>query len=71
MNMDYSICNGLSRNSEEIERGRVMYDIFCQWHLHFMERVARSKYFFLPPGMKIEGGVGTWHIQAHNEKCYP
>ena len=71
MNMDYSICNALSRNSDDIDIGRVMYDIFCQWHLHIEERIKRSKFLSLPPNMKIQGGVGTWHIQAHKEQCYP
>lgn len=71
MNSDYSICQALSRNAEGVDNARVLYDIFCQWHIHFPDRVAKSDYLVLPPGMKVGGGVGLWHLNGHDPKCYP
>jgi hypothetical protein len=37
INMDYSICKALSFNMEGIPVALVMYDIMCQYRVHFQE----------------------------------
>jgi hypothetical protein len=37
INMDYSICKALSYNMEDIPVALVMYDIMCQYRVHFKE----------------------------------
>lgn len=71
MNIDYSVCNTVARNSEGADRARLLYDIFCQWHIHFDERVARSEHLSFPTHLKLEGGVGIFHVGGHTDDCYP
>ncbi|KAG1826707.1 uncharacterized protein BJ212DRAFT_1257706, partial [Suillus subaureus] len=35
MNMDYSICNALKYPSEDIGSALIIYDVACQWSIHF------------------------------------
>jgi hypothetical protein len=40
--MDYSICKALSYNMDDIPVALVMYDIMCQYGVHFKEQVKNS-----------------------------
>ena len=70
MNMDYSFCQALSYNSEGLPGGLGAYDIFCQWIIHFLERVENSEYLSVPDLMEIVGGVGKWHLAGHVPGCF-
>ena len=50
INMDYSICKALSYNMGEIPVALVMYDIMCQYRVHFKERVMNIPELFLNKG---------------------
>ncbi|KAG1906569.1 uncharacterized protein F5891DRAFT_901580, partial [Suillus fuscotomentosus] len=53
MNMDYSICNALKYPSEDIGSALIIYDVACQWSIHFHERVNQSYHLSLPQSIKI------------------
>ena len=50
---------------------RIYYDVFCQWIVHFFERVEKSKYLSIPTGMKIDGGIGMFHMGQYILQCFP
>lgn len=70
MNADYSICQALNYHSDGFNRGDVIYDIACQWSIHFAERVQRSTSLSLSEKMKIFAAVGKFHLGAHVKECF-
>lgn len=48
-----------------------MYDICCQWIIHFKERVSESEFLELWESMEITGAIGKWHLAAHIPECFP
>ena len=70
INMDYSICHGLSYNSKGLN-ALLSYDIACQWSKHFRERTSTNKYL---PQVNHDGltfAVGKFHLSAHIPTCFP
>ncbi|KAG1726910.1 hypothetical protein EDB19DRAFT_1606779, partial [Suillus lakei] len=39
MNVDYSICNAMNYHSDNIETSLIIYDIGCQWCIHFKDHI--------------------------------
>ncbi|KAH9012959.1 hypothetical protein EDB83DRAFT_2233526, partial [Lactarius deliciosus] len=71
INMDYSICKALSYNMEDIPVALVMYDIMCQYGVHFQERVERSPELSLSSTLQLRTGIGLFHIHGHQDSCLP
>ncbi|KAH9031441.1 hypothetical protein EDB83DRAFT_2229595 [Lactarius deliciosus] len=71
INMDYSICKALSYNMEDIPMALVMYDIMCQYRVHFQERVKNSPELSLPSSLQLWMGIGLFHIHGHQDSCLP
>ncbi|KAI9430106.1 hypothetical protein H4582DRAFT_1799728, partial [Lactarius indigo] len=78
INMNYSICKALSYNmkdipSEEIvtPMALVMYDIMCQYRVHFQKRVKCSPELSLPSSLTLQMGIGLFHIHGHQNSCLP
>ncbi|KAI9430770.1 hypothetical protein BJY52DRAFT_1133495 [Lactarius psammicola] len=71
INMDYSICKALFYNMEDIPVVLVMYDIMCQYHVNFKERVAKSPGLSLFSSMELRTGIGLFHIHGHQDSCLP
>ncbi|KAH9037588.1 hypothetical protein EDB84DRAFT_1268706 [Lactarius hengduanensis] len=73
INMDYSICKALSYNMEDIPVALVMYDIMCQYRVHFEERIKSSPELSLPSSESLElrMGIGLFHIHGHQDSCLP
>ncbi|KAG1877557.1 hypothetical protein F4604DRAFT_1924204 [Suillus subluteus] len=71
MNMDYSICNAVKYTPEPIGSTLIIYDVACQWSIHFAERVDQSYHLSLPEGTKILPAVGKFHLSAHKLQCFP
>ncbi|KAG1845638.1 hypothetical protein F4604DRAFT_1688621 [Suillus subluteus] len=71
MNMDYSICNAVKYTPEPIGSMLIIYDVACQWSIHFAERVDQSYHLSLPEGTKILPAVGKFHLSAHKLQCFP
>lgn len=70
MNIDYSVCNGLSYGSETLNSGLVIYDIGCQWWIHFLRRLRQSRFLSIPDKMKLVTAVGSFHLGAHIPECF-
>ncbi|KAF8259485.1 hypothetical protein EI94DRAFT_1615775, partial [Lactarius quietus] len=71
INMDYSICKALSYNMEDIPVALVMYDIMCQYSVHFRKRVENSPELTLPSSLELQTGIGLFHIHGHQDSCLP
>ncbi|KAH8977209.1 hypothetical protein EDB86DRAFT_3092913 [Lactarius hatsudake] len=71
INMDYSLCKALSYNMEDIPVALVMYDIMCQYGVHFQERVERSPELSLSSSLQLRTGIGLFHIHGHQDSCLP
>ena len=70
MNIDYSVCNGLSYGSETLNSGLVIYDIGCQWWIDFLRRLRQSRFLSIPDKMKLVTAVGSFHLGAHIPECF-
>jgi hypothetical protein len=68
--MDYSICQALKRFPQH-QRALIIYDICCQWIIHFRERVSESEFLELSDSIEITGTVGKFHLAAHIPECFP
>ncbi|KAH8999945.1 hypothetical protein EDB86DRAFT_2802164 [Lactarius hatsudake] len=71
INMDYSLCKALSYNMEDIPVALVMYDIMCQYGVHFQEWVERSPELSLSSSLQLRTGIGLFHIHGHQDSCLP
>ncbi|KAH8982005.1 hypothetical protein EDB86DRAFT_2767745, partial [Lactarius hatsudake] len=73
INMDYSICKALSYNMEDMPVALVMYDIMCQYRVHFEERIKSSPELSLPSSESLDlcMGIGLFHIHGHQDSCLP
>lgn len=71
-NMDYALCDGMKHAN--IPTGTKVfnwYDIFCQWRIHLMERIAASGgTLTLPQDVEIDGGIGLFHVHGHADQCF-
>jgi hypothetical protein len=71
VNVDYSVCNALTFNSHGLQEGLVIYDVMCQYYVHFDERISKaSEYLSLDPDMKVLGAVGKFHLADHVDSCF-
>ncbi|KDR65066.1 hypothetical protein GALMADRAFT_82316, partial [Galerina marginata CBS 339.88] len=71
MNVDWAVAEGI-RNTNIPLNGRILmlYDIFCQWSIYQKWRFDEpSGHLTLPAGLKIDGGIGLFHVHGHREEC--
>jgi hypothetical protein len=68
--MDYSICQALKQFPQH-QQALIIYDICCQWIIHFRERVSESEFLELWDSIEITGAVGKFHLAAHIPECFP
>ncbi|KAH9030846.1 hypothetical protein EDB83DRAFT_2319278 [Lactarius deliciosus] len=66
-----SLCKALSYNMEDILVALVMYDIMCQYGVHFQEWVERSPELSLSSSLQLRTGIGLFHIHGHQDSCLP
>ncbi|KAF8262886.1 hypothetical protein EI94DRAFT_1880812 [Lactarius quietus] len=71
INMDYSICKALSFNMTDIPFALVMYDIMCQYRVHFQKRVKKSPELSIPSSLELRMGIGLFHIHGLQDSCLP
>src|ERR1700677_1391705 len=69
--MDYSICKALSYNMNDIPVALIMYDIMCQYSVHFEEHVKRGLKLSIPSFLELQTGIGLFHIHGHQDSCLP
>ncbi|KIJ05124.1 hypothetical protein PAXINDRAFT_21594 [Paxillus involutus ATCC 200175] len=68
VNMDYALCPTLGK-LEGMPRAAVIYDIACQFNVHFGARVSRSNYLKFSNTIQIIWGIGLFHIHGHQDVC--
>jgi Kyakuja-Dileera-Zisupton transposase len=67
--MDYSICHTLKQFTGH-DQALIIYDICCQWSIHFQECVTQSEFLELWDSLKITGAVRKWHLAAYILECF-
>jgi hypothetical protein len=67
--MDYSICQALKRFPSHVQ-ALIVYDVCCQWSIHFRQCVSKSEFLELYYSLEIIGAVGKWHLAAHIPECF-
>ena len=67
--MDYSIFQALQQFSNH-NQALIIYDICCQWIMHFCRRVSTSEWLKMLDLLDIIGAVGKWHLAAHIPSCF-
>ncbi|KIJ65745.1 hypothetical protein HYDPIDRAFT_87159, partial [Hydnomerulius pinastri MD-312] len=70
MNMDYALCQALGK-LDGISRVLVLYDVACQYSIHFKDWVNKSPYLHVPANLEITWGIGLFHIHGHQDICMP
>lgn len=71
VNVDYSVCNGLNFNSRGLPERLLVYDVNCQYLVHFDDRLEDvSDYLWRDPEMKLLGAVGKFHLADHVDSCF-
>ena len=73
VNVDYSVCNGLKFNSDGLKEGLVVYDVMCQYLVHFDNRIRDGDVAdYLQPDleMKVLGAIGKFHLADHVDSCF-
>ncbi|KAJ6563254.1 hypothetical protein B0H10DRAFT_1966176 [Mycena sp. CBHHK59/15] len=69
-NMDYGISEVFRQLPPEIKQMLLMYDISCQWVLHWIQRFKEGKYLFYRKDLELFPGVGKFHLGAHILECF-
>jgi hypothetical protein len=58
-------------NSGGLRESLVIYDVYCQYGVHFEERIeSASGYLYKDPDMKIIGAIGKFHLADHVDSCF-
>ena len=69
--MDYSVCNALNFNSSGLREGLLIYDVNCQYSIHFDERLREVPQYLSRDGeMKLFGAIGKFHLADHVDSCF-
>lgn len=71
VNIDYSVCQALRWCSEGLVKCRIIYDIACQYHKKFKQRVQLGRYLGIPEDLLLEWAIGKFHIGGHILDCFP
>jgi len=71
VNVDYLVCHGINFNSEGLRESLLIYDVYCQYGVHFQDRLQdNSKYLFRDPDMRMLGAIGKFHLADHVDSCF-
>ena len=48
----------------------VLYAIMCQYFTHLRKRFEKSPHLTMPAGLKIQRGIGQFHVHGHIAQCF-
>ncbi|KAG6328487.1 hypothetical protein ID866_10602 [Astraeus odoratus] len=68
MNIDYALHQTLGKLGS-IKKALILYDIACQYSKKFHAHVQASSYLDLSLGLKIQWGIGLFHVHGHQDEC--
>jgi hypothetical protein len=62
-----SFLNALDTTNIDEEQGILLiYDIACQYFVHFQDRIGH----LLPQGLQVDAGIGSFHVHGHKNECF-
>jgi hypothetical protein len=67
--MDYAISEVFRQLPPEIKEFLLIYDISCQWVIHWIERFMQGKHLLYREDLKLFAAVGKFHLGAHVLEC--
>ena len=66
-NVDFALLAALKTTGVDPDQGVLLiYDIACQYSVHLIQRIDAH----LPFGLKVETGIGLFHVHAHKDECF-
>lgn len=48
----------------------VLYDVMCQYFVHLREHFSQSPHLTFPSGLRIQRGIGQFHVHGHIPQCF-
>ncbi|KAA1476902.1 hypothetical protein DENSPDRAFT_785705, partial [Dentipellis sp. KUC8613] len=72
MYMDFAYNSAFCYRMEGIEDAVILYDIICQYGVHFLKRLLEGKYLRnVPDELTIRHAIGLFHVHGHVDGCIP
>ena len=66
-NMDFSLLKAILLTNVDPDQGLLLiYDIICQYIIHFFDRIG----IHLPEGLQVDAAIGLFHVHAHKDDCF-
>ena len=66
-NVDWALLESLRTTGVQSDQGVLLfYDIACQYGIYLESRIGH----LLPTGLKIDRGIGLFHVHDHKEECF-
>lgn len=66
-NIDWAFLQALATTAVDPgQKAMLIYDIACQYFVHFYERVGH----LLPEGLAVDRAIGLFHVHDHKEECF-
>ena len=62
----YAVHHGMGYGQQVIN----FYDINCQYSKNLHRHIAENQFISLPLGLKIQPGIGIWHVHGHQTQCF-
>lgn len=66
-NIDFAFLQAIEYLGIDPEQGALLiYDIACQYMVHFLERIGEQ----VPEDLTVEAAIGLFHVHAHKDSCF-
>ena len=66
-NVDWAFLESIRTTNVQSDQGVLfIYDIACQYCVHFQSRIGH----LLPPGLQVDWAIGLFHVHAHKDECF-
>ena len=65
--IDFGLLRAILLTHIDPEQGLLLiYDIACQYIVHFLHRIGH----LLPEGLQVDAAIGLFHVHAHKDDCF-
>jgi len=68
--MDYALVHAVCHGMGQEQRVVNFYDINCQYSKNLQRRIEGNRFISLPPSLRIQPGIGIWHVHGHQSECF-
>jgi hypothetical protein len=66
-NVDWAFLESLRTTNVHPDQGVLLiYDIACQYFVHFHDRIGH----LLPAGLEVDRAIGLFHVHGHKKECF-